>query len=147
MADIYRTIKDIFDGIESYAVYTSSGIDQGDLCVWDPDARLAVVMTTTTASGAIFLGVSEESQPLAGLGTATVPLTGDRIRIKGQGIFKFETTASETYNHLDPVFMGANAQRVTLVGSTRMVGRVHLPDGTQVTGATGTSVEVRIVGC
>lgn len=144
MANVYRTRKDIFDGIESYKVYTSSGMSTGSMAQWDSNARLATPMTT--ASGAIFLGINEDAQPLAGLGSSTNPLTGDRTRIKGQGIFEMKTTASEVYSHLDPVWMGADDQTVTKLGASRMVGRVHLPDGSQVTGATGTTVMVRIIG-
>ena len=61
----------------------------------------------------------------------------------------FNTTANEIYHDLDLVFMGADELTATLRGDpafTRILGRVHLPSGcTQVTGATGTSVEVRVL--
>lgn len=144
MADVYRFRKDLFDASESYAVYAASGVSVGSMMQWDPGARKATPMTT--ASGAIFLGVSEERQPLAGLGTTSQPLTGDTVRVKGAGVHDMKTTASEVYSHLDPVYMGADDQTVSLVGSGRMVGRVHLPGGTQVTGASGVMVPVRIMG-
>ena len=145
MANVYRFIKDVFHGVESYKVYTSSGMPTtGDMCQWDGTSRVAT--NALLASGSIFLGVSQEVQPLAGLGTNTAPLTNDMIRIVSQGVHAFNTTSGQTYSHNDPVFQGADAQTVSLVGSTRLVGRVHLPDGTQVAGATGTKVNCRIFG-
>lgn len=142
MADVYRSVKEVFDGYESYAV--ASGVETGSMMQWDTGARVATPMTT--ASGAIFLGVSEESNPLNGLGTTAVPLTGNVSRIKSQGIFNMKTTSGETYSHLDAVFMGADDQTVTKVGSGRMVGRIHLPGGSQVSGSSTTKVPVRILG-
>lgn len=145
MANVYRFLKDVFDGRDSYAVYTSSGVDQGMLMQWDTGSRKAVPMTAN--SGAIFLGVSEECQPLAGLGSSTRPLTGDRLRIVSQGLMRLPGTDGETYSHRDPVFMGADASRITSVaGQQRIVGRVHLPDGSQVVAASGVTVPVIVLG-
>jgi len=145
MADVYRNVKDIYEGSDAYKVYTQSGNDQGDMMQWDATSRLAT--NNAMASGAIFLGIAEDSQPLRSLGTATVPLTGDRCRIKAQGVFFFTTTNGETYNHLDAVFQGATVQTVTTsTGQERMIGRVHLPDGSQVTGNGTNTVNVRVLG-
>lgn len=142
---VYRDLGiDMFTGTDSYAIATGSGINTGDMMQWDTGSRIATLMVA--ASGAIFLGVAQTSQPLAGLGTTSVPLTGDKCRIKGQGVHDMKSTTGETYSHLDPVFMGADTQTVSKVGSSRMVGRVWLPDGTQVTGAAGTNVKVMIYG-
>lgn len=143
--NVYRDLGiDQYTGSAAYAVATGSGINTGDMCQWDTGSRIATLMQA--ASGAIFLGVANSSQPLAGLGTVSVPLTNDRVTIKGQGVFDLKTTTGETYSHLDPVFMGADQQTVSKVGSSRMVGRIWLPDGTQVTGAAGTNVHVMIYG-
>lgn len=142
MANVYRNVKDVFAGIEAYVI--GSGIDQGDMCQWDAGARQAT--SNLLNSGSIFLGVSETAHPMAGLGTDANPLDGFLARIRSQGIFNMQTTTGEVYSHLDPVYQGAGKQVVSLVGSTRPVGRVHLPDGTQVTGATGTPVPVRMFG-
>ena len=144
MANVYRFLYNVFEGVDSYRIYTSSGISEGDMMQWDATARYATPMTTT--SGAIFLGVSEEANPLVGLGTTTNPLTGGRCRIRSQGVHRFATTTGETYSHADPVYMGANAQTVTLLGASNLVGSLHLPDGSQVTGATSATVQVRIFG-
>ena len=145
MADVYRFLKDIYSGAESYKCYTQSGISTGDMCQWDADSRLAT--NNYLASGSIFLGVSEERQPLASLGTTAVPLTGDRMRIKSQGLHKFISTNGETYSHLDPVAQsGTNRQAVTKLIATRMIGRVHLPDGSQVSGDGSLEVPVIIYG-
>ncbi len=144
-SNVYRTINDVFDGRDSYAVYSSSGIPfQGDLCQWDPAALVATQMTT--GSGAIFLGVAEECQPLTGLGSNAAPLTGNRVRIVSQGLFFLNTTAGETYQHLTAVGVGADPQTISTAIAGKMVGRVHLPLGNTVTGAAGTTVPVRIFG-
>lgn len=148
MANVYRTLKDIYDGVESYAVYSASGVETGSAMAWDPGARVAVPMTAITASGAIFLGVSEEAQPVAGLGSSSNPLTGNQLRIRGQGVCSMQTTSGEVYSHLDPVWLGANSQTVSLIANqnTRFVGRAHLPLGNQVTGGVGVRVPIRILG-
>lgn len=144
-SNVYRTLKDVYDGRESYAVYSSSGVPfVGDMCQWDPTALVATQMTT--ASGAIFLGVSEECQPLAGLGSNTNPLTGNMIRIVSQGLQSMNSTTGETYTHRVPVYMGADPQTISVVGAGRIVGRVHLPDGSTITGAAGTRVPINICG-
>lgn len=148
MADFYRFLTDVFHGIESYAISggatSSATISTGDMMQWDATARYAT--NNTLGSGAIFLGVCDETNPLASLGTATRPLTGGRLRIRSQGVFAMKSTAGETYSHLDPVYQGADVGTVSAVSSTRMVGRVHLPDGTQVTGGTTARVPVRMFG-
>jgi hypothetical protein len=144
MANVYRFLKDAFSGVESFAVYTQSGIEAGDQMQWDATARKAT--NNALASGSIFLGVCEDAQPVASLGTTASPLTGSRVRIKSQGIHFMKTTAGETYSHLDAVYQGADVQTVTKVSAGRLIGRVWLPDGTQVTGAAGTSVDVTVYG-
>lgn len=145
MANVYRFVKDTYDGVESYACYTSSGISQGDMIQWDTGARKATPLTT--ASGAIFLGVSESAQPLAGLGSSTVSLTGDVVRVKSTGVHAMKTTMGETYVHLTPVFMGGDAQTVTNAGGqARLIGRCWVPGGQSITGASGVKVPVLIYG-
>ena len=144
MADKFRFVKDVYDGFTAYAVYGASGIETGFLMQWDTGARKAVPMTTTP-SGAIFLGVSEETTPLAGLGSAANPLTGNMLRIKANGIHRMKTTNGETYAHLDAVYMGADAHTVSKAG-LRIIGRVYLPDGTTVAGSATAEVPVNIFG-
>jgi hypothetical protein len=146
-SNVMRFIYEVFGqgaGMESYKIYTSSGINQGDMMQWDPNARVAT--NALLASGSIFLGVSDDCNPMAGLGTASNPLTLGAARIKSSGIFVFKTTSGETYVHRTPVYQGADQQTISTVGSTRMIGRVHLPDGSSVTGAAGTSVNVNVMG-
>lgn len=145
MPNYYSTVKDVFDGMETYNYYSSSGVVAGDMMQWDAVSRVATPMTT--ASGAIFLGVSEDASPLAGIGTAARPLVaGGRVRIKSQGVFNMKTTSGETYSHLDPLFMGADPQTVSKIGSGRCIGRAHLPGGNTVSGGSTTRVNVRIFG-
>lgn len=142
--DFYRFLYDVFPGIESYAIYSSSGVNEGDMMQWDTGSRVAT--NALLASGSIFLGISYETNPLASLGTTARPLTGSLCRIGSQGIFQMKTTTSEVYSHLDPVYQGADTQTISKVGSTKIIGRVHLPGGSTVTGAAETLCSVRILG-
>lgn len=139
MADYYTFKKDTYYGYESYACYSASGIAQGDLMQWDVGCRKAV--NNLLGSGAIFLGIAEEANPVTSL-----LLRIDQIRIKSNGVHDILTTNGETYSHLDPVFQGAAVNQVSLYGQTVIVGRVHLPDGTQVVGTGTNRVPVRIFG-
>ena len=145
MPDYYSTVKSLYDGYESYVINSSSGVFAGDMCQWDPGDRVATA--NALASGSSFLGVSEETNPMAGLGTTSRPLTGGFCRIKGEGVMNLRCTNGETYVHLQAVYQGATVQTVTTGPSAnRMIGRVWLPDGTQVTGTTTNRVNVRIFG-
>lgn len=143
MPNVKRFMKDVYDGIESYRVYSSSGINQGDMAQWDDSSRY--MTTNLMASGSIFLGITEEANPLASLGTTTQPLTGGRIRVRSGGIHFLTTTNGETYSHLEPVY-SRTASAVTKVSATRMVGRVHLPLGNQVVGDGTNTVDISIAG-
>lgn len=139
MADYYTFKKDTYYGYESYACYATSGIAQGDMLQWDSTSRRAT--NGVLGSGSIFLGIAEEANPVASL-----KLDIDRIRVKSNGVHDILTTNGETYSHLDPVFQGAAVNQVSLYGATVCIGRVHLPDGTQVTGTGTNRVPVRIFG-
>ena len=144
----YRYLKDTFWGLDAYAISggitSSATINEGDMMQWDSVSTYAT--NATMASGSIFLGVCYDTTPLVGLGTSTRPLTSGFVRIGSQGIFNFKSTSGESYTHLAPVYQGADVQTVSLVGSTRIIGRVHLPLGGSITGATGTQVPVRVLG-
>lgn len=141
----YRFLKDLYSGSEVYAIHAASGITVGDMMQWDTGSRVAT--PNTLASGSIYLGISEDTNPMAGLGTAARPLTGSRCRIKSNGVHEMTGTNGETYSHLDAVYQGATVQTVTSGPSAgRMVGRVWLPDGSQVTGTATAQVPVSIMG-
>lgn len=148
----YRFLKDIFGtgaGLDSYVISggstSAATINQGDQMQWDAGSRYAT--NNALASGAIFLGICEEANPVASLGTASQPLTGGYLRIKSCGIHSFKTTNGDTYSHMDPVYQGADVQTITNGASAnRMIGRVHLPNGTQVVGTGSNTVAVNIYG-
>ncbi len=144
----YRFLRDAYNqlaGEESYACYSASGINTGDMCQWDPGALVATA--NLLASGSIFLGISDNTNPVVGLGTPGVPLTGGRVTIKSSGIFTLKCTNGETYTQFVPVYQGADQQTVTTgPSSNRMIGRVWLPDGSTVTGTTSNTVPVMIYG-
>lgn len=140
--NVYRFLRQL-DGVEQFKIYSASGINTGDMAQWDPNALVAT--NNLLASGSVFLGVFNDTNPAVGLGTASQPLTNGSAQVLMQGVFNFNTTASETYTHNTPVFQGADQQTVTTVSAGRMIGRAWLPQGTTVTGATGTQVSVLIL--
>lgn len=146
MANIYRYlgVDPQFSGVAVYAISGGSTISTGDMCQWDTGSRIAT--SALLASGSIFLGVAESASPLAGLGTSSAPLTRNLVRIRSAGVHRFKSTTGETYSHMDAVYQGADAQTVSKVGATRMIGEVWYPDGTQVTGASGTEVNILVYG-
>lgn len=140
MADLYPVVKDLFDGIENYKCDSNLAINQGALVQWDASNRKAIEMT---AAGGVFLGVCLDSNPFRGL----TELTLTEIRVQGQGVHRFKTTASETYVHKTPVAMGADSQTVTtVVGGKTIIGEVWAPDGSSTTGAAGTNIKVNLFG-
>lgn len=144
MANVYRFDRDLGSVTPIEAFYVPSGASQGDMMQWDSSAKIAT--NNLLSSGSIFLGVCEDASPVAGIGTSTRTLTNNRLRVKmGQCVMRFKTTASETYVHRTVVYQGADAQTVSTVGATRAIGLVWLPDGSTVTGASGTEVTVLIL--
>jgi len=129
-----------------YPVLTTgaSDINQGDLVYYDSSAHV-VKPVDTDGHAATYAGVALQQSKLNVYGTAGYPQGG--IQVATRGIFKFKTTAGDTLNHGDAVYIGADAQTVTNTagGSTAILGYVWLrPQQSAVTGAVGTNIEVLI---
>ena len=140
--NVYRFLRTL-DGVEQFVIYTTSGVSTGDMVQWDPGSRVAT--NNLLASGSIFLGVANDPNPAAGLGTASQPLNNGSIQVMMQGTFNFKTTTGETYVHNTVVYQGADQQTITTNSASRGIGRVWLPQGTSITGASGVQCPVLIL--
>lgn len=129
-----------------YPVLTDGTYDvnQGD-AVWFDSSVHAVKPVDSDAHAAYFAGVALQQSKLNVYGTAQYPQAG--IQVATRGVFKFKTTAGDTLNHGDAVYIGADAQTVTNTagGKTSKIGYVWLrPGQSAVSGASGTNIEVLI---
>lgn len=127
-----------------YPTVSTSLINQGDLVYFDTSAKV-VKSVASNANAATLAGVAGSQSSLNVYGTTLYPQSA--IPVWKDGIYFFKTTASETLQHGESLYIGADAQTVTDVdpGSGNVVGYVWLrPGQASITGATGTNVEVLI---
>lgn len=139
MAQEHRYVKPADNA--QYKCLVAGPIDAGDVVKWDTSSLYALRQATGNAEKCV--GVSMDTIPLPSRIDASDVV--DMIRVKQSGIFSFKTTAAETYEHGLWVEVGADSQTIKLTSTgANKVGKVHLPDGTSVTGAAGTEVEVEL---
>lgn len=130
-------------------------------------ANYPVVNAKANYNSQFFIGVAESNSyieviPKVGGGRGAEEQSGDGIswwvEMREAGDFTFQTTASDTYNAYDKVYLGADGQTVQKTALGTYIGRVS-PDqqaaagasspagvgpGTAITGAAGQRVIVRI---
>lgn len=116
-------------------------ISQGDLVYWDSAAKLAKRIASD-ANAATILGVAlKASKVNSSIDASTEPNIAVGFGVKAE----FKTTAAQTYNHGDLVYIGADEQTVTTTAGTNPVGVVQLVSkGSAITGATGVLVQVLV---
>jgi len=122
----------------------TGNINQGDLVYFDTSAKVILALDTD-AHAAYLAGVALQQVPLTVYSTAQYPQGG--IEVATHGIFEFSTTAGDTYNDGDAVYIGADAQTITNTagGSTHKVGYVKLAPGqSAVAYAAGLKIPVII---
>lgn len=126
---------------EMYPILTdgTSDINGGDLVYFDTSAKV-VKSATSDGNCATLAGVAEN-------GSFIQPYSAkkyfDRIPVVAKGIVKMQTTTSETYNEGTAVYFGADAQTITTVAGTNIIGYVKMgPGQTSVTGGAGVEVQV-----
>lgn len=118
-------------------------IAEGDLVYWDSSAHL-VKKLDTDAHAATLLGVALKPSAVS----STIDSSSEPDVSVGYGcIASFFTTAGETYNHGDLVYIGADAQTIlnTTGPNVNPVGCIQLKSGqAAVTGAAGVKIQVRV---
>lgn len=122
----------------------NSLINQGDQVYFDTSANV-VKPVASNANAATFAGVAGDRSWMNPYGTTLYPQGS--IPVWKDGIFTFKTTAAETLEMGDAVYVGADAQTVSDQdpGSGNIIGYVWLrPGQSSITGASGTNVEVLI---
>jgi hypothetical protein len=117
----------------------SFDINAGDL-VWFDATAYIVKSLDSDAHAAYLAGVAKDTSYKNPFGTKVYD---PNIAIKVKGIVELKTTTSESYYHGTAVYYGADAQTVTTVAGSYIVGYVWNPNSTSaITGASGTKVKV-----
>ena len=90
-----------------------------------------------------FAGVSLDQVPVSGIGDRDADKNG--IAVARKGVFKFKTTVADVYHQGALVYVGADANTVSVTG-TNAIGRAQMPAvTTAITGAVGVYIDVEIV--
>jgi len=121
------------------------GFNQGDMLCYDTSAHYVKVVSSD-ATAAYFCGVAGDGPYIQPYSTKEY---ADQVAVRTRGVFRFKTTAGETYLDGQAVYIGADAQTVSNTasaggGTSYPVGVVKLPVGiTSLLAAVG-YVEVHI---
>jgi len=120
----------------------SHDINAGDL-VWYDTSVHYIKSLDSDAHGAYVAGVAQDTSYLNVYGTKEYsPLLGVYV---GQ-IHALNTTGSDTYYTGTPVYYGADAQTITAVAGTNILGYVMLrPGQASVAGGSGVTVDVLVI--
>lgn len=127
-----------------YPTVSTSLINQGDFVYFDTSAKV-VKSIASNANAATAAGVAGDKSSLNVYGTTLYPQSS--IPVWKDGIFFFGTTGSETLQHGEALYIGADAQTVTDTdpGSGNIIGYVWLrPGQASITAGTGVTVEALI---
>jgi predicted RecA/RadA family phage recombinase len=120
-------------------------VELGDLVYWDSANRWLRLMATGS-NGPNFVGCAEGHGPTPASSIDNAPNKIKDIRVRHKGIFRFKTTAAESYDHGDALVIGADAQTILLQGgaaATEVIGYVWNPTASAaVTGAAGVEIDV-----
>ena len=124
--------------------HASFPVKQGELVYLDTSAHI-VKPVASDANAATLAGVAlQPSGVSSGLDNSTAPAE-KTVMVGWDVVAFFKTTAAETYVPGTPVYIGADAQTITTVAGSNMIGRVVLPATvSSVTGATGVTVDVLV---
>jgi hypothetical protein len=118
---------------------TSLTINSGDLVFWDAGGTLGLGKytlgsITTDAQAGSSIGVSQDSQPINSIGQSpgltAVYKTPDYLVVNFNVVFKFTSTAGDTYNWFDPLYIAnSDPQTVTNTagGKVNVLARVYFP--------------------
>lgn len=116
-------------------------INGGDMVYW-VSGSAAIKAVGSDANAATFAGIAKDTSFLNITGTKKYL---SQLEVLSGGVFSLKTTAAETYNHGTALYAGADAQTVTTVAGTNIIGYVWFrPGQTTVTGAAGVNIDVLI---
>lgn len=93
----------------------SADIYSGDMVCWDANAGAGVA--AASASGASFIGVTEQSTKVPSLGVLTSDQQLPRVTVLQQGLVEMISGAAATIKAFDSVYIGSDAQSVVFTGS------------------------------
>lgn len=116
----------------------AAAFNQGDLVYFDTSAKVLKALDSD-AHAADLAGVALISSALA---LYTDALTGaaksnvePKVPVGFGDVFNFTGVAGDSYAHMDAVYYATDAQHVTAVGASHLIGYVWLPLGNTLTGA------------
>jgi hypothetical protein len=145
----FNVVKIEKERVSMVPVNLATSFNSGDMMKWDTANLVATPILTadagSAAAAANFIGVSNDTNPIANLGQ-NLPVP--RIAIITRGICQFTADDNATYYPGDAVTFGADPQRVRHTGAsaTNVIGYVApenqfamQPSGGQPIGITATS--------
>lgn len=117
-------------------------IKAGDM-VWIDTAYKARVLTNDT-NAANFIGVSNDQWP-TNVYDPDIQEQAETIKVLGVDVIDFKTTAGETYQPYQKLYVGADAQTVTNVAGSYPIGTVtNEPNNFALVGAAGVKINVNV---
>lgn len=122
----------------------TNDINQGDALYYDTAAKVAKVLDSD-AHAQYFIGIADDSSYINPYGTKKYAAA---VIAREACVVNRYTTAGDTYNDGDALYMGADAQTVTNTagGMTHPIGYVKLlPGSSAIVGGTGVVVPMRVV--
>lgn len=125
-------------------VSTSFEIKQGELVYLDAGAGV-IKPLASDANAAALMGVAlQPSKVSSNLDNTSAPAE-KAVMVGWDAVVMLKTTAAEVYNYGEAVYFGADAQTITVVAGTNMIGKVILPSGVaSITGAANVMVPVLV---
>lgn len=127
MSKPFNTVKIEKERVSQVPVNLATSFNSGDMMKWDPANLVATPIlaadAASAAAAANFIGVSNDTNPIANLGQ-NLPVP--RIAIITRGMCAFVADDSATYYPGDAVTFGADPQKVRHTGAsgTNVIGFV-----------------------
>jgi hypothetical protein len=123
----------------------TADINQGDQVYVDTSAHVVKSLgVSDDTNAATFLGVAMDASYINPYGTK---MYSPQIPVMTSGVVSFKTTAGDTYNAGDALYVGADAQTVTNTAGalTKKIGFVVTrPGQSAVAGGTGVTIDAVI---
>lgn len=123
----------------------TADINQGDQIYVDTSAHVVKSLgSSDDTNAAAFIGVAMDSSFINPYGTKEYSA---QIPVMLAGVATFNTTAGDTYNEGDALYVGADAQTVTntVGGLTKKIGFVKMrPGQSAVAGGAGVTIDMSI---
>lgn len=116
-------------------------VNAGDL-VWMDTSNHFIASIDNETHAAFFAGVALDGPYIQPYSTK---FAQPQLPVGKKGIFRMKMTSGDTYSHGDALYIGADAQTVTKVVGTNILGTVALPPGvTSLAYVAGGELQIQI---